>query len=431
MEEKDNELNLRSEEIQDIMHRTPSWIVRWGISSIFILILLGIFLTYLVEYPEIIKGPANITTVNAPVKIVSQSSGNITKLYVNEGDFVKAGTVLGEIENPTSAAALEYLSKYIIQLEKALGNSTGTLPLPDTSGLALGDAQQLVSNLQIEISNQNIRRQFKIDDNEIAKLSERIAHERELLNINERMLKISEKDLENAKVKFESDKRLYEEGVISKTDFIQLESNYRNKQLQFENLRQTKVQNEIALSTLQQQLSMTGFNKASKDQSGLENIRSYVEGIKAYMIAWQQRYSLIAPADGKVSFMFHLQPRQFVKAGDALFGIVQQDEKYIAVALVPTAGMGKVKPGQKVYLQLDHYPYYEYGMVEGIVDRIAMLPNGSEYRIEVGMPNGMMSTHGEVLKFNPEMQGTAEIITEDKRVIERIFESFLKVFQKR
>lgn len=431
MADEKNDLNLRSEEIQDIMQRTPSWILRWGISSIFILIILGIFLTYLVEYPEIIKGPVNITTNQAPVKIVAQSSGNITQIFVKEGEFVKAGTILAEIENPTSAGALVYLNNYLKNLETALNANASELPMPDTTGIILGDLQTLMNNLQIEIVNMNVRKKFKIDDSEISGLAQRIQHEKELLAINEKMLRIAETDIENARIKFETDKKLYEQGVISKSDFIQLESVFRNRELQVEQLRQTRVQNSIALNTMQQQLNQSGYTKASKDQSGREAINTHIKSIRSYMVAWQQRYSLIAPRDGKVSYMYHIQPRQFVKAGDPLFGIVQPDEKYLAVASVPTAGMGKVKTGQKVYLQLDHYPYYEYGMVEGVVEHIALLPNGSEYRIEIAMPKGMTSTHGEVLMFNPEMQGIAEIITEDKRVIERIFESFIKVFQKR
>lgn len=428
---ENNELNLRSEEIQDIMERTPSWILRWGISSIFILIVLGIFLTYIVEYPEIIKGPVSITTNHAPIKIVSQSSGNIVHLYVNEGEVVKAGTVLAEIENPTSAKALSNLSAYIQKLEKHLNSGMIDLPLPDTTGIGLGDLQAIVGNLQMEIVNQNVRRKFRIDDSEIGGLAARIANEKELLQINSNMLELAEKDLANAKIKFDSDKKLYEQGVLSKTDFIQLESNFRAKQMQVENQRQAKVQNTMALNSLQQQLAQSGYQKASKQESSNETIRAAIESIRSYIIAWKQQYSLIAPADGKVSYMFHLQPRQFVKAGEALFGIIQSDEKYIAVASVPTAGLGKVKVGQKVYLQLDHFPYYEYGMVEGVVHHIAVLPNGGEYRIEISMPKGMLSSHGEILRYTPEMQGIAEIITEDKRVIERIFESFLKVFQKR
>jgi HlyD family secretion protein len=430
-EDDKNDLNLRSEEIQDIMHRTPSWIVRWGISSIFILIIIGIFLTYLIEYPEIIQGPVNVTTTDAPVRIVAQSSGNVIQLYVKEGDYVKAGTLLAEIENPTSAGALAYLGNYLTRLENALNSGSKVLPMPDTAGLSLGDLHSLVSSLQSEIVNLNVRKQFGIDETEIAGLAERIKQEQNMLAINDKMLRLAENDLENAKLKFESDKTLFNQGVTSKAEFMQQESNFRNKQMQVEQLRQSKVQNTIALNTMQQQLAQSGYNRVNKDQTGKEAIRSYIQSLRSFMIAWQQRYNLIAPADGKVSYLFHLQTNQFVKAGEPIFGIVQADEKYIAVAHVPTTGMGKVKVGQKVYLQLEHYPYYEYGMVEGLVESIGVLPSGSEYRIEINLPYGMKSTHGKILTYSPEMQGIAEIITEDKRVIERIFDSFIKVFQKR
>jgi HlyD family secretion protein len=94
-------------------------------------------------------------------------------------------------------------------------------------------------------------------------------------------------------------------------------------------------------------------------------------------------------------------------------------------------GSGKVKPGQKVNIKFDNYPYMEYGMVEGKVNRISKVPTNDYYALEVDLPNGLTSTYGKTFEFNNEIQGSAEIITDDLRLIQRIFNPIKSLFKER
>ena len=58
MEKKDKfDISLRSDEIQDLMQRKPTWMIRYGTTFLFLLILLGLFFTWVVKYPDIILVP--------------------------------------------------------------------------------------------------------------------------------------------------------------------------------------------------------------------------------------------------------------------------------------------------------------------------------------------------------------------------------------
>ncbi len=423
------ELNLRSDEIQDIMGKNPAWIVRWGLSAIFIIILLGLFLTWLIRYPEIITGTAKLTTLSPPVKIVSQSNGNITQLFVQDGQEVVAGTVLAEIENPLSANAVKYIKDYLTLLRIALNNKSILLPTPDTSGIALGDLQPVFNELQKEIAAINFRKSVRIEDIEIGELRQKIAHQKELLAINQKMLTIARKELDNAKIKYESDAGLYKDKVISKQEFFLSQSDYNNKELQVQQLEQAQVQGKILIDNLDLQISQAGYNKNSRESLTMESIEAHQKTIATYIYGWQQRFRLIAVKDGKVSYLKNLQPNMFLKSGEEIFALVQADDSLIALAEVPINGFGKVKTGQTVNISLENFPYEEYGVVLGTVQNMALLPNANTYRVAISLPNGMLSTQGTSLKFTPEMIGIAEIITDDKTVIERIFKSILKLFK--
>jgi hypothetical protein len=43
------------------------------------------------------------------------------------------------------------------------------------------------------------------------------------------------------------------------------------------------------------------------------------------------------------------------------------------------------------------------------------------------LPQGMISTHNKLLSFRPQLQGETEIITEDLRLLERVFYQFRKL----
>ena len=49
------------------------------------------------------------------------------------------------------------------------------------------------------------------------------------------------------------------------------------------------------------------------------------------------------------------------------------------------------------------------------------MSNNENYVVEVTLPQDMKTNYNIALKFSQEMQGTAEIITEDLRLIERFF----------
>ena len=88
--------------------------------------------------------------------------------------------------------------------------------------------------------------------------------------------------------------------------------------------------------------------------------------------------------------------------------------------------VAKVKIGQRANLKFASYPYLEYGMVKGVVGKIAAVPAGNSYEVEINLPNQLVSTYGKNLEFQQELSGTAEIITDDQRLLNRILQPALK-----
>ena len=69
-------------------------------------------------------------------------------------------------------------------------------------------------------------------------------------------------------------------------------------------------------------------------------------------------------------------------------------------------------------------------MLLGMVKSISVTPNRQgNYFVYISLNNGMMTSYKKELSFDQELIGTAEIITEDLSVAQRIFYKFKNIFK--
>ena len=106
--------------------------------------------------------------------------------------------------------------------------------------------------------------------------------------------------------------------------------------------------------------------------------------------------------------------------------------KIVGKAMLPTERSGKVKKGQKVNIRFSNYPDKEFGIMKGIVENISLIPvldvqNAKSYMVDIELPNGLRTSYNKDLPFLPEMEGQADIITEDISLLERFLMPIRKV----
>ena len=82
--------------------------------------------------------------------------------------------------------------------------------------------------------------------------------------------------------------------------------------------------------------------------------------------------------------------------------------------------VGQVKKGQQVMIDLLDPPHSGNETLKGTIDQISTIPFEGQYLVEVSLEKG-------VFAGKPLMQGTARVITEDKRLLERFFKLLLQL----
>src|SRR5690606_20462241 len=91
-------------------------------------------------------------------------------------------------------------------------------------------------------------------------------------------------------------------------------------------------------------------------------------------------------------------------------------------------GAGKAKINQKVIVKLNDYPYKEFGVLTGYIADLYPISNEKSYLGKVIFKNTELSSYKKKLELKENMQGIAEVVTNDRNILERVFESVIYVF---
>ena len=95
--------------------------------------------------------------------------------------------------------------------------------------------------------------------------------------------------------------------------------------------------------------------------------------------------------------------------------------------MLPTVNSGKVRKGMRANIRLEGYPYQEFGVLQGQVSSIALVPEKEAYLVEIALSDSLVTSYGRTIPFAQELPGTARIITEDRRILDRVFDQVLSL----
>ncbi|HEV7586848.1 MAG TPA: hypothetical protein VGO40_01865, partial [Longimicrobium sp.] len=141
-------VEIRSEEIDEILSAMPGGLVRWGITAVFGTLCALAFVSWYISYPDVVSGRIALTTPTPPVRLVARTGGAVARVFSADGARVHAGEPLVLLQNPADYADVQALSAALDRLDPALERGG---PLPELAfgrPLTLGTLQSPYSALQ-------------------------------------------------------------------------------------------------------------------------------------------------------------------------------------------------------------------------------------------------------------------------------------------
>ncbi|MDI9320745.1 MAG: HlyD family efflux transporter periplasmic adaptor subunit [Phycisphaerales bacterium] len=432
---------LRAPEANEMLERTPTWLLRWGVFSIMIVFGIIILISVVVKYPDTLEGSAVITTDPLPIKLKSISGGRITQLFVADGAIVSHQTPIAEIENPTGYANILHLQNTIDSINVYLqtNNETALEVLVNHPLQSLGDAQAFYNQLLQQLSARALLHKEQLYNKRTQNLQQQIGNLQSIAQISKQERAMIEEELKQADDRFKANEQLYKDRVISKQEYYDEAAKLRSKKLQLEQQKRNGIQNNISSNDNSKQMLDMQYEREEKERTLTVGIQEAMRNLSNYIQTWKQRYLLVAPYNGTIQYLRPLQINEPTNAGEELFAVVPQQSKYLAVTMLPANGIGKVEIGQNVHLLLDNFPYNEFGFLEGKIIKRSTLPEapkgnangqaqqGAMYRIYVQLSDTLVTSYRKTIPFNPEMTATARIITKDRNLLQRLIAGVAKM----
>jgi len=432
MAENKNKIEIRSSEVQEILGGVPSRIVRYGMYIFLLVLALIIAGSFIFRYPDIITSKIVVTTENPPVTIKARYTGKIEKLFVTDNQKVKAGQVLALIQNYSNYEDVLKL-KTIIDSVQPEFDTLGLAPVGIfDKNLQLGTIQEFYSQFLTRYNELLVfvQQQYYLQMNKSLKA------QLEMANIQYNRLweqkNAVEKEYQIKLRNYERQQKLIAKGTISSLEFEKVESEMLGKKSERDGLRSQLAQKKVDMSNLEQgiiQNKKTYFDQKSKYWS--EMIQAF-NNLKSEVSNWELTYLMRSPINGTITFTKFYSENQNVVEGDKVFNVVPEDlGELVGKVELDVRGSGKVKPEQDVNVKFDNYPYMEYGLVRGKVKNVSLVPEDNYYMVEVTFPNGLVTNYNRPLDLQNNLMGQAEIITENLKLIQRIFNPLKSLWKER
>lgn len=412
-------------EIQQILGDPPGWILRWGISLVFLTVGVLMTLSWLIKYPDIISVPFILTTENPPIEVFTRTNGKIKVLSAKPQQEVEAGDLLAVIENPAVLRDVETLERFLHNADRGMRS---LLKLKFPKDLNIGMIQpalsQFVKDLEelryVYYQNNTVRQVAALDEqiNRLKSLNESLETQKATL------AEVVGLALKN----FERHEELLRKKVASVLEVETAQASYLQSKQRLENMSTEIINNQLRIEQLS--LDIIQIKQGQKDQQFPRYfaVQEDLQRLKNTIEQWKEAYLIFAPISGVIEMDKVWSPNQYLQASEALLTIVPENVSNVikSKAFLPFAGAGKVIAGETpANLRFNAYPFKEFGIMRSQVSYIAEVPQEEGYPVEFIIPQDLRTTYDKAIPFRQGMQGSARLVTKDRRILERIFDRIL------
>lgn len=427
MEEHDR-IELRSDDVQEIIGTPPRWIVRWGTLVVTGAVFAMVAMSFWVQYPDKVRGRVTITSKIAAVRVNAQKSDLISKIYVEDGDIVKEGDLLVEMQNAANFEDVEELEEFTKDLNDADQFELLEFLSSDFKQLEIGTLQPLYAEVQTNFEKFQFYEQNKAAAKEITQVKRQIQNINSGIRIQKRQLKDAKATEKLEEIKYERLRNLRNSNDIAPQKVEDQEKIWIAAKTSVKQIEDEINSRLLKISGLNKNIVDVESTSSETNNQNYINLRSSINNLIGAIDRWNEENLLIAAMDGKISMVQNWSEKQYIEQGKEIMAILPEnmEDNYFTQLFIPIQGSGRIAVGQRVLLKLDNYPYREFGQLEGEVIELPGLSREEGLPVKIKLINGLITRSGKALKMEQEMRGNGEIITENRSVFVRIFENVVK-----
>jgi multidrug efflux pump subunit AcrA (membrane-fusion protein) len=412
-----------SEEVHEIITAVPSWILKWGITMVFAILGGIILLSAFIDYPDIVTTSLKVNSLNAPKTVLARQAGKLTTLLVADGQTIKQGVPLAYLETTATPQDILTLNKSLKAMQaRVLKSKSEQDNLPE--GLNLGEIQGSYQTFyqQYLQYRSTLRNGYYL--NRMAFLEKDLKDITALGSQIHKQQKVQKLEYANQEAEYKAYQKLYNNKVISRSEFIQQENKYLASKYPLQQSETSVLNNLSAYSAKEKELLDLRHTIAEEQSKFVQALNQCITESDN----WIMQHVLIAPVSGKVSFAGIVQQNQNVQSGQEVFVINPGNTDFFGEVQIPQYNMGKIYKGASTLVKMRSYPYEQYGMIRGKLTYISDVAyRDSVFIAKVSFEQFENKDSRRKIILKNGMLADAEIITEESSLLQRFFRNIIKM----
>lgn len=369
--------------------------------------------------PQAAHGEARVVPSQRLQVIQAVDGGVINKVFVREGQLVKAGDKLVQIDITRFSSSLKEKEAIdaSFQFREArliaqLNNTTLNIPDPlmqQYPDLYLQESKLLQTKLQEWAA------QTQIYEQQLDQRQRELDEARSNATAAKRNLEISEQELSSMRP-------LLKSGAVSPVEVLRLERDVAKARGDYEGANAQTNRLYSAIREARQKIEETRLKQINEARTELSEVKARLASLEQNQIELTDRVNqatLKTPVDGLVQRILYNTRGAVVPAGKEVIEIVPIDEQLVFETRINPKDIAFIRPEQSANIRVTAYDYSVFGALEGTVESISADSLLDEFgrpyfSVKVTVPRLNVN---EKIRLMPGMVANVSIETEDRTVL--------------
>jgi hemolysin D len=422
----------------ELQESPPSPLGRFTLWAVMAMIMLALIWSIIGRIEIVAVAPGKIIP-SGQVKVIQAGSiGRVKAIHVSDGDSVKAGQPLIELDPTLAEADRQRLESDWVASSLELARwrafsgwldtgKPGSVSASDVDTSAIGrNAKLVVPATSVALQRSLLDQSIAQQRSKIAGIDQTLLRRRAEGESTRQVLEKLRQTLPLVTQRAESMKKLSDQNLVARNSYLEVE------QERIEALQDLAAQESNLTSTaaaINELIEQRSLALADTRRDAFEKIEALEkqgraqrqELIKASDIADDQ--VLVSPVDGVVQQLKVHTIDGVVTPAEQLLVVVPKDQALEVEARVLNKDIGFVRAGQRASIKIEAFPFTRYGAIEGTVtsvsnDAISDEKLGLYYSARVRVKRSTMFVDGVDVMLSPGMSVTAEVTTGTRRLID-------------
>ena len=413
--------------------RNSSSVLLLSIVTLLAIIMLWASVT---ELDNVVRGSGKTVSEAQNQLVQSSEPGVLRNRYANEGDLVKKGDLLFDIDPVDAKTQLDQAQKRFaslkiksIRLKAEVDSDLPSFP------------ESLIEAAPTAVSTELALFQARRDD---LNSKSAILEQRRLQKLNEiQELKIqyetSQNGLELIRREIETLEPLVKAGLAPETRLLALQREEEAALGQSNSAESSQNRVLAGLDEIDEQLKAEKQSYVTSALTDLSAIESEIAELSARIPALEsrvERTSVRSPVDGVINRLNYVTADAYVSTGDVLLEIVPTGSDLIVETRIDPKDIAEIVIGQEVKISLTAYDPSRYGRIDGNVlsisaDALSDQQSGAQYYlVDVSISGTLFEDDGSEVTILPGMVASIDVLSGKRTVLDYFWQPIAKTKDK-